>query len=266
MKYSILLFYFFQLQSISQEIDFNIKLGKAINNYKPITPNNFTQRDYLKMTSVYDNSFGIESKFLLSTKLNIYYSIGLDFMQSKHYQKVIELKNHTHLGNVFIKRNRFDLKIFGLEKRVNLYNPNLTLSIGFGIINSVHLNKIKKNTANKVVVDNGYFAYSYSLTTYHTAKYYNTWGVPKRILLHTSPNLKLQLRYKLKNDLFFNTGFHYTFSNIFFYDYSFTVYYYTDDNQNDLIYTNYDFGFVDGSKFSILDKNLYFNFGIGINL
>lgn len=264
MKLKLLLLSLYAFAAFTQvnQVDVNLRMGFSTNSLKINEPNKFTLYDFTNLSALNDKGILLIYKKKISSIYNIYISTGLDISQSKHYQKIIN--NTIHLGNIVLKKYRWSYRLVGIHKQFNIYNNKLIINLGVEYVNRFYFSSITNyNSEFQISLPLSNVEYSYNLTTYHNNKVQKGHGISKKRFLHLSPDFSIQLKFKLTNILYFNTGLNYSIKHVFYYDYNYVV-----KNHQGIppepvsTHTEYYHGYIDGTKFGASDNYLYLNFGL----
>ncbi len=259
MKNTLLIILFLipiSLSSQNHEVNINYRIGGATNELSRISPRADYSPGYINMQSIYDQGITFDYKYQIWKKIGLFVYGGFEVSNSKHYFKIIEYPRR-HLANVIIRQNRYAFK-FGLNKQVKLYDGKILLDIGVHFVDRYYMSKSQKYSQELTQSYLSWKYYSYDLETFYGEYYLNHGGVENKGYMYLNLEYTLNLKFKLKKQLYFNFGLNYSRNNIFFYNYSYTIL--STYQGGGTSYFN-DLGVQEPSKFAVRDHFLYLSLG-----
>lgn len=209
----------------SQEhgISLNYRFGTSINNFRPVDLQSdpYAVENSKKLTNANDLGIVARYSFLISEKHKFYFTTGVEFARSRHYQNISISDFNDIYETLIINKNRCLIQLFGFEKELCIIDERLKLVLGWGLINRQYFER--KHSYNRFVsqVINGYAVdYKYDLTTFYQGDYENNLHKTYRFI---NSEYSLGLRAKIFENIAFNLGFTFSPNNLFFNDYSLVV-------------------------------------------
>jgi len=268
-KFLTLSFVLLAFTSFSQkhEVGINYRYGVPTQNFKIFEPDGITRYHYLEARSVSDFGIIFKYKYKIWERAGIYISGGLEYSKSKHYQPIYAIGNASmHLDNIVINKSRYTLNWFGIHKQFNLFENKLIVDLGCDVVDKFYSSKIDNYSSDYIKNTNPgdqWIDYSYNLTAHYDEYYENNFHIDGSNFKYVFLDWSLQLKFLLKQNLYFDFGFNYTRNNIFFYDYTYSVRYYIGGSTTP---TNiYNHGGLTGlfdPKYAVRDHYLYLHFGM----
>ncbi len=205
----------------SQEhgISLNYRFGTSINNFRPVDLQSdpYAVENSKKLTNANDLGIVARYSFLISEKHKFYFTTGVEFARSRHYQNISISDFNDIYETLIINKNRFVIQLFGFEKELCIIDERLKLVLGWGLINRQYFIKTQKYYSGNVSI-NGQsdIYYHFDLTTFYQNDYENNLNKTFRFI-HSE--YSLSLRAKIFENLAINLGFTYSPNNLFFNDY-----------------------------------------------
>ncbi|NOQ70424.1 MAG: hypothetical protein GQ574_00390 [Crocinitomix sp.] len=257
-------FVLFNLFTYAQQndISLNYRFGFSTQNLTILNPTLLTRYDHTKVQSVYDQGINLAFATPIWEKQKVYINMGADMSQSKHIQAILNPSNNAHLDNIVLNKKRIGLHL-GVHKRFSFMDDKLILDIGSDVVYRLFLSndfsKMKSYSSDFMSNNEEWIEYKYDLNTYHGEYFSND----SRINHSGSVGLDINafLRFRTGDQSFINMGVNLTTHNIFYYDYNYSINYYTDG----VLSSTYTYvglvGSLPNTKFGIRNTNIYFNLG-----
>jgi len=263
-----ILFCFFSILGFSQnhEVSLNYRIGIPTSTFQVTDPtfeNNQFENQYThrQVHSQFDHGAILLYKWKFWNRFKLFLSGGVEVSSSKHYQPLIDPSSRL-LENIRIKNDRIAFHI-GLNKQFEFYDSKVILDIGLHVVDRYSTTKTDTYSKGLHFNNEDWIEYSYDLKTYKGRYYENNMGIDNKKYMYINLNYSLNLMFRLMEGTFLNLGASYTRNNIFFYDYQYSINYYTNGSTTPTSTVNFEG--LDGNfdpKYGVRDHFLYFNVGL----
>ena len=253
------------VNSQEHEVTLASRFGIANSQFKKLKLDNPEIEKHARPYAVYDHGIGIEYKYRILKKANIYLSTGAFFSKSQY---TFVISNPFEVGapleQVLINKNRFDIQPVGLSKRFNLFQDNLILEVGLNIMyryfykdHDRYLQDTYLKTSDATVTM--YRRYKYDINV-HYGEYFGNPNYPEKRYMNVSGAYSFTSKYRLTNNMYFNVGLFYQRNYYFAYDYSFDYELKFNDGSTGVF--NASSAPTKGFHYMIKDDFLNFTFGV----
>ena len=246
------------------ELQFQYRFGFPTDNLKKVgthSGNMINQYQYNHVYTLYDQGGILSYKYTIWDKYKIYLDAGFEFSETKYYQPLIDPYGRQ-LDNIDINYQRVAYHI-GFGKQFIFFDSKLILDIGFQFVDRYPVHKSIDYISDYKSNDQDWIKYKYELNAYFGDFYNNDGTIHNNKYIYLNADYNAHLKFRIKDEIFFNLGFSYTRNNFFFYNYKYTIQYY-ENGSTTPTQTQYFLGADPtlNSKFPIRDHFIYINTGI----
>lgn len=247
----------------NQELSIDYRIGLASNRLLSNTPTQYTQYDYQKMRSMYDQGLVLGYQYKIWKRFNLFLSGGLELSQSSYYLPLVDYHQTLHhLDNIEVKQQRYTLR-YGIHKQFTFYEGKVVLDLGCEVVDKYYFNSYHKYSSDFKTNSLDGTRYSYTVKTYYGGIYNNDEHIHSKGYFYLNADYMAKLKLRLHRNVFLDLGVTYSRNNIFFYNYSYSLVYYQNGSPNPT--GTYNQQELDGDyhpKYIIRDHFLYFNAGV----
>lgn len=225
------------------------------------------KRQDSQIASLYDKGIVLNYKYNFWEKYNWYFSSGIELAQARHVMRIPMLfGDGLHIANVNVTKTRVVWHPIGLHKQFLLFDDKLIIDLGADWIYKDYLtNEDRYSTTTPLSSDQiSYksdkysYKYWYNLSTYYGQSRENTLQKDKDLFIL---DYNLHAKLKIRDQTYFNFGINYVRNNLFYYEITYTVYFFSDGVPSGSQSLFPIVGLFDPKR-AFNDNYLYFNFGL----